>query len=66
MDGDAVNSCITIKNTIEYFRLENCTTYNAGGNPKAGIHLYNASNGIIIDCNSSYNTYAGILLEEQC
>ncbi|MHA1380769.1 MAG: NosD domain-containing protein [Candidatus Helarchaeota archaeon] len=57
VDGGGTSSCIVIKNSDNYFRIENCTLFNAGASIKseAGIYLYNVSNGIISDNNASNN-----------
>ncbi|XOB42778.1 MAG: NosD domain-containing protein [Candidatus Nealsonbacteria bacterium] len=52
---------IFINNTMEYFRIENCTVFNYGG---AGIGLHYVGNGTIINntCKNKDNGYYGILL----
>ena len=61
IDGGGLGSCILIENSDVYFKIENCTLYNSGGSPNAGIHLYNVDNGKLIDNNCSSN-YSGIML----
>jgi len=45
--GSPTAICINIENTLKYFRIENCTLYNAGTNT-ASIRFANVSNGKII------------------
>jgi len=62
IDGSNTYSCIWIENSNVYFRIENCTLYNAGSSlGEAGIYLYNVSNSQLIDNNCSSN-YRGIFL----
>ena len=68
IDGEGSGSCIFIENSDVYFRIENCTLYNAGvrvpPNPddRAGIRLLNVDNSQLINNNCSSNPI-GILLE---
>ena len=62
-------SGIMVENTIEYFRIQNCTINNtgswngAGGYYEAGIRLSHADNGIIYN-NTIYDTdFAAISLD---
>ncbi|MEJ2251921.1 MAG: right-handed parallel beta-helix repeat-containing protein, partial [Candidatus Lokiarchaeota archaeon] len=51
INGMRLSSCILIRNSIAFFRIENCTLYNSSagsGDPrKAGIKLLNCQNGEI-------------------
>jgi len=68
IDGEGSGSCIFIENSDAYFRIENCTLYNAGvrvpPNPdgRAGIRLLNVDNSQLINNNCSSNPI-GILLQ---
>jgi len=65
IDGGGVGSCILIENTDVYFRIENCTLYNAGGFngvDNAGIRLSNVDNSQLINNNCSSNVI-GLNLE---
>jgi len=68
IDGEGSGPCIFIENSDAYFRIENCTLYNAGvrvpPNPddRAGIRLLNVDNSQLINNNCSSNPI-GILLE---
>ncbi|MFX1478869.1 MAG: NosD domain-containing protein [Promethearchaeota archaeon] len=69
IDGGGSGSCIKIENSNVYFKIENCTVYNGGGdvpdplfgpNPishagDAGIHLYNVTHALLFNntCNDS-------------
>lgn len=69
IDGGGSGSCILIENSDVYFKIENCTVYNGGGdvphplfspNPishagDAGIHLYNVTHALLFNntCNDS-------------
>ena len=59
IDGGTSGSCIFIENSDVYFRIENCTLYNAGGlngDYSAGIRLLNVDNSQLINNNCSSNT----------
>jgi len=60
IDGGGSGSCILIKNSDVYFEIENCTVYNSGGSPDAGISLSNVTNGELINNTSSFNQGNGI------
>jgi len=66
INGDNSGSCLTIRDSNRYFIIRNCRFYGAGypqtGTYPAGIKLYNAGHGKLIenDCNSNY---IGIYLE---
>ncbi len=62
IDGGGSESCIYIQYSDIYFRIENCTLYNSGGDHTAGILLNNTDNGFLIDNNCSLNLY-GIFLK---
>ena len=65
INGQGLGSCIEIINSIAYFIIKNCTTYNSGtGTYDAGIYLEKTDNGIIMDNNCSYyNRYGFLLLD---
>ena len=66
INGNYSGNCIEIKNSEVYFRIENCTLYNAGtgwSSDYAGIELDHVNNGILIDNNCSINVY-GIYLTD--
>jgi parallel beta-helix repeat protein len=56
IDGRDSGNCILIENSNVYFKIENCTVYNAGWGSDAGIRLLNVNNSQLIgnDCSSSY------------
>lgn len=63
IDGLQKSSCITIKNTNDYFIIQNCTLYNSStGADEAGIFLSSVDNGQLIENNIS-NNYHGIFLK---
>ena len=60
IDGGNSSNCIEIRNSDVYFRIENCTLFNAGSDwssEYAGILLDNTNNGMLIDNNCSQNMY---------
>ncbi len=60
IDGYSSSNCIEIQNSSAYFRIENCTLFNAGADwssEYAGILLNNTNNGIIFGNNCSKNMY---------
>ena len=65
IDGGNGDNCIWIENSDVYFRIENCTVFNAIGSIiyYAGIRLDFVSNGKLID-NIVNDNYYGIRLEE--
>jgi len=69
IDGGGSGSCIYIVYSEVYFRIENCTVFNAGDEIPylnyydAGIRLKSVSNGTIINNNCSSNPIIGIYLE---
>ena len=62
IDVGGVGSGILIENSEVYFRIENCTIYNAVGIWHAGIKLSYVNNSQLINNNFSSN-YNGIRLE---
>ncbi len=63
MNGGGVGSCILIQNSSAFFRIENCTVYNAGVNLNDGaVKLLYVQNGLIIR-NTVYNQRNGIDIE---
>lgn len=63
INGQNSSSCINIEDSNAYFRIENCTVYNASNsNYDAGIKLENVYNGTLIDNNCSYSNKYGIYL----
>lgn len=64
IDGLQKSSCITIKNTNDYFIIRNCTFYNTttnwSGMYQAGIWLDNVDNGKIFNCYFTEFDYTGI------
>ncbi|MFX1288416.1 MAG: right-handed parallel beta-helix repeat-containing protein, partial [Promethearchaeota archaeon] len=64
IDGGNTSNCIKIQNSSVYFRIENCTLFNAGtdlSSQYAGILLNHTRNGMIVNNNCSKNMY-GIFL----
>jgi len=61
IDGEGSGSCIFIENSDVYFRIENCTLYNAGvrippdPSYSGGIRLSNVDNSQLINNNCSSN-----------
>jgi len=62
INGGGSGSCILIENSDVYFRIENCTVYNAGGDPDAGILLSHVNNSQLIGNTASDNGEYGICL----
>jgi parallel beta-helix repeat protein len=65
IDGDNSSNCIEIQNSNDYFRIENCSLFNAGSDwssEYAGILLDHTNNGVLIDNNCSQNMY-GIFIK---
>jgi len=57
-------SCIEIRNSNPYFRLKNCTLYNAESSWwEAGIFLYNTENGELLINNCSKTNTHGIRID---
>jgi len=65
VNGSNSGSCISIENSDVYFRIENCTVFNAGsGDNDAGISLNNVTNGELTSNNCSLNNKNGIFLND--
>ncbi|MFX1426760.1 MAG: right-handed parallel beta-helix repeat-containing protein, partial [Promethearchaeota archaeon] len=63
INANNTGSALSIHNSDVYFRIRNCTLYNSGNQwGDAGLRLYNAKNGILIDNNCSFNNENGILV----
>jgi len=64
IDAGGSGSCIMIADSDVFFRIENCTLYNAGGFHHAGINLDNVTNGHLFNnnCSSNINDARGIRL----
>ncbi|MFW9829132.1 MAG: NosD domain-containing protein [Promethearchaeota archaeon] len=54
IDGGGSGNCILIENSAVYFRIENCTLYNAGSQ-NAGIKLSYVTKGKLIINNCSFS-----------
>jgi parallel beta-helix repeat protein len=62
IDGGGSGSCILIENSDVYFKIENCSLYNAGSNyQNAGIRFYNVTKGTLGLNNCTYSG-SGIFL----
>ncbi|NVM19263.1 MAG: right-handed parallel beta-helix repeat-containing protein [Candidatus Lokiarchaeota archaeon] len=59
INGFYIGTCIWIENSDVYFKIENCTGYNAGN---YGIYLNNVSNGHLVNNTFSSNIAEGINL----
>ncbi len=69
IDGGAVNSCIHIENSNDYFKIENCTLYNArggggGSDYYAGLRIIQSNNGILVNNTIHDNGKYGITLQD--
>ncbi len=64
IDGQGLGSCITIRNSDEYFIIRNCTLNNSGSNPDTdgGIKLERVDHGKLINNSCSDNNGNGIYL----
>ncbi len=64
IDGQGLGSCITIRNSDEYFIIRNCTLNNSGSNPDTdgGIKLEGVDHGKLINNSCSDNNGNGIYL----
>lgn len=63
IDAQNIGSCINIRNSNDYFIIQNCSLYHSGGTPNdAGIKMVNITNGKIIN-NSCFNNYNGIYIK---
>ncbi len=57
INGNNLNSCLIIRDSNVYFRIENCTLLNSSkGIYDAGLQLYNVTNGSLIDNDCSSNS----------
>ncbi|MHA2036379.1 MAG: right-handed parallel beta-helix repeat-containing protein [Promethearchaeota archaeon] len=64
IDGGGFGSCIFIEGSTVYFKVENCTLYNSGGDSEdGGIKLLNVVNGQLINNILSNNGRNGILMK---
>jgi len=61
--GSPTGSGILIENSDVYFRIENCTVYNAGNDPNAGIRLIKVSNFELLNNKLFNNDEDGIRLD---
>lgn len=62
IDAGGIGNGIFIENSTDYFKIENCTTSNAGGvSSQGGIKLNNTHNGILVN-NTTYDNYQGIII----
>ena len=60
IDAGGIGNAVRIENTVEHFKIENCTLFNSGGNfHDSGILLDNVSNGQIIN-NTMYDNTHGM------
>jgi len=65
INGASSSSCIEIRDSIVYFKIENCTLYNSNsGLDNGGIELKNVINGHLINNNCSNNKGNGIYLTQ--
>jgi len=62
IDGGGSGNGIWIENSNVYFKIENCTVYNSGSYPNAGIRLDYIDNAQLINNNCSFNKGDGIHL----
>ncbi|MFX0026848.1 MAG: nitrous oxide reductase family maturation protein NosD [Candidatus Hermodarchaeota archaeon] len=51
------STCIWIENSDVYFMIENCTLYNSGGYPNAGIRLVYVNNSKLVDNECLLNDF---------
>jgi len=62
IDAGGIGNAIYIENTTEYFKIENCTLFNSGGDFfDSGIRLVNVNNGQLIN-NTTYDNTHGLSL----
>ena len=60
IDAGGMGNVLHIENTIEHFKIENCTFFNSGGDfHNSGIYLDNVSNGQLIN-NTTYDNTHGM------
>ncbi|GAG82682.1 unnamed protein product, partial [marine sediment metagenome] len=55
IDGEGSGNSILIENSNVYFKIVNCTLYNAEWGSEAGIGLLNVNNSQLIGNNCSYS-----------
>jgi len=64
INGQNSSSCLTIRDSTLYFKIHNCTFYNASTIPDdAGIALIDTDNGVLSNNNCSDNNLYGIFLD---
>jgi parallel beta-helix repeat protein len=64
IDGGGSGSCISISNSYVYFRIKNCSLYNAGVDwGDGGIKLYQVDNGQITNNSANNNDFIGIMIQ---
>lgn len=63
INGGDVEAGISVKNTADYFRIDNCKVTNSDGSDLAGLYINNTINGVIINSNFSLNYY-GVYITE--
>jgi len=61
IDAGGAGNCILVENSIEYFKIENCTLSNSTGLNGAGIRFFNVTNGQILN-NTVYDSFYGMAL----
>ena len=63
IDGQSLNSCITVKNSNVVFIIQDCVVYDSSSSINdAGILLINVNNSLLINNNASNNKASGICL----
>jgi len=62
INAGGIGNGIFIENSTDYFKIENCTTFNSGGaDTQGGIKLNKVHNGILVN-NTTYDNWQGILI----
>lgn len=61
IDAEGAGNCILVENSVEYFKIENCTLSNSTGLNGAGIRFLNVTNGQILN-NTIFDSFYGIAL----
>ena len=60
IDAGGIGHAINIENTTEYFKIENCTLFNSGGDiHDSGIRLDNVRNGYLVN-NTTHDNSRGM------
>ena len=60
IDAEGIGHGIHVENTTEYFKIENCTIFNSGGEiHDSGIMLENVTNGYLIN-NTTHDNNQGM------